>query len=182
MPLSFSPEMLGRPVGVRGARPAASAWLLGLAASLLAAAAQAQAERVQLNGRLAPPLLLPGEPGLAWRQAWGAPPPPGVARWQYQVGLEQHTEARGPLGPQAPVHEAVWAGVALQLTPRWSGGVEAPVWQRETVGAARMAFRPAPGGSLSGLRGAFTYQLGPQSRLVLKPQARRVVVTLSATW
>jgi hypothetical protein len=35
---------------------------------------------------------------------------------------------------------------------------------------------------LAGLRGAFSYQLGRQSRLMLRPQARRVTLTYAATW
>ena len=76
----------------------------------------------------------------------------------------------------------MWAGVSSDLTRRFSGGVEAPVWQRDTGWASRMAFQRPKDEGLAGLRGAFSYKLSPQSRLMLRPQARRVLISYSATW
>ena len=86
------------------------------------------------------------------------------------------------LGPQAAVREALWAGVSYDITRKLSGGVETPLWQRDTGWASRMAFEKPRSEGLAGLRGAFSYQLTPQSRLTLRPQARRVMLSYSATW
>ena len=45
-----------------------------------------------------------------------------------------------------------------------------------------MAFQRPKDEGLAGLRGAFSYKLSPQSRLMLRPQARRVLISYSATW
>ncbi|RZL31098.1 MAG: hypothetical protein EOP35_22755 [Rubrivivax sp.] len=80
------------------------------------------------------------------------------------------------------MREAVWAGVSYDLTTRLSGGVEAPVWQRDTGWASRMNFSRNKSDGLVGLRGALSYKLGAQSKLMVRPQARRVQLTYAATW
>ena len=102
--------------------------------------------------------------------------------WHYQFGLEQQRRWPVQLGPQAAVREALWAGVSYDISTKLSGGVETPVWQRDSGWASRMAFERPKGEGLTGLRGAFSYQLSAQSRLTLRPQARRVMLSYSATW
>lgn len=145
----------------------------------LCLAGQAQAQGTPLAGQGQTALAAP-DPELNWRDPqWLARE---RSRWRYQIGLEQQRRSPVQLGPQAAVREALWAGVSYDLTNRLSGGVEAPVWQRDSGWAARMNFERPKGEGLAGLRGAFSYQLGPQSRLMLRPQARRVMLTYSATW
>lgn len=122
------------------------------------------------------------DPDLNWRDPQWLARQREQSRWRYQIGLEQQVRSPVQLGPQAAVREALWAGVSYNLTKRLSGGVEAPVWQRDTGWASRMAFERSKTEGVAGLRGAFSYQLGKQSRLMLKPQARRVSVTYAATW
>jgi hypothetical protein len=45
-----------------------------------------------------------------------------------------------------------------------------------------MAFERPRDQGVAGLRGALSYKLSPQSKLSLRPQARRVMVTYAATW
>jgi hypothetical protein len=150
----------------------------------------AQAQHVGLNGApLAGQSAGSGmagfaspDPELNWRDPQWLARQREQSRWRYQIGLEQQTRAPAPLLPQAAVREALWAGVSYDLTRRLSGGVEAPVWQRDTGWASRMSFERSRTEGFAGLRGAFSYQLGPQSRLMLKPQKRRVMVTYAATW
>lgn len=122
------------------------------------------------------------DPALNWRDPQWLARQRENSRWRYQIGLEQQLRSPVQLGPQAAVREALWAGVSYHVTQRLSGGVEAPVWQRDTGWASRMNFQRPKDDGLSGLRGAFSYQLGPQSRLTLRPQARRVMLSYSATW
>lgn len=122
------------------------------------------------------------DPDLNWRDPQWLTKQRDRSRWRYQLGLEQQLRSPAQLGPQAAVREAVWAGVSYDITRRFSGGVETPVWQRDTGWASRMSFERPKNDGLSGLRGAFTYKLSSQSRLMLKPQARRVMISYSATW
>jgi len=122
------------------------------------------------------------DPDLNWRDPQWLARQRERSRWRYQIGLEQQLRSPVQLGPQASVREAVWAGVSYDLTSRLSGGLEAPVWQRDSGWASRMAFERPKSEGLVGLRGAFSYQLNKQSRLTLRPQARRVMVNYSATW
>ncbi|HEY1130455.1 MAG TPA: hypothetical protein VGF12_13725, partial [Roseateles sp.] len=122
------------------------------------------------------------DPELNWRDPQWLSRQRERSRWRYQLGLEQQLRSPVQLGPQAAVREALWAGVSYDITRRLSGGVETPVWQRDTGWASRMAFEKPKGEGLAGLRGAFSYQLTPQSRLTLRPQARRVMLSYSATW
>ena len=153
----------------------------------LAGQAQAQVQvKVQVQGA---PLAGQGQAALAapdpelnWRDPQWLARQRERSRWRYPIGLEQQRRSPVQLGPQAAVREALWAGVSYDLTNRLSGGVEAPVWQRDSGWAARMNFERPKGEGLAGLRGALSYKLGPQSRLMLRPQARRVMLTYSATW
>lgn len=122
------------------------------------------------------------DPDLNWRDPQWLARQRERSRWRYQIGLEQQLRSPVQLGPQAAVREAVWAGVSYDLTTRLSGGVEAPVWQRDTGWASRMNFQRAKGEGVAGLRGALSYQLGSQSRLMLRPQAHRVMLAYAATW
>lgn len=122
------------------------------------------------------------DPELNWRDPQWLNRQRERSRWRYQLGLEQQLRSPAQLGPQAAVREAVWAGVSYDITRRFSGGVETPVWQRDTGWASRMAFEKPKSEGLAGLRGAFSYQLSSQSRLTLRPQARRVMLSYSATW
>lgn len=131
--------------------------------------AQAQWQPVTLTGTA----LAAVDADLSWRDR---------SRWRYQIGLEQHQLSPLRLGPQTVVREALWAGVSYDLTTRLSGGVEAPVWQRDSGWAARMNFERPRDQGLAGLRGALSYKLGPQAKLTLRPQARRVMLTYSASW
>lgn len=165
-----------------------------LAAALicLATAGAAQAQNVSITGATTGATLAgqsasmmasaAPDPELNWRDPQWLARQRERSRWRYQVGLEQQQRSPVQLGPQAAVREALWAGVSVNLTQRLSGGVEAPVWQRDTGWASRMAFERSRTQGVAGLRGAFSYQLGPQSRLMLKPQARRVTLTYAATW
>ncbi|HEY0953106.1 MAG TPA: hypothetical protein VGE36_00010 [Roseateles sp.] len=141
--------------------------------------AQAQVPHVSLTGVTA---LAGVDAELNWRDPQWLARQREHSRWRYQIGLEQQLHAPVRLGPQAAVREAVWAGVSYDLTTRLSGGLEAPVWQRDTGWAARMDFERPRGQGLAGLRGALTYRTGPQSKLMLRPQARRVMVSFAATW
>lgn len=122
------------------------------------------------------------DPGLNWRDPQWLNRQREASPWRYSLGLERQLRSPQQLGPQAAVREAVWAGVSYDFNHRLSGGVETPVWQRDSGWASRMAFEKPRNEGLAGLRGAFSYQLSPQSRLTLKPQARRVMVSYSATW
>lgn len=122
------------------------------------------------------------DPELNWRDPQWLSRQRERSRWRYQMGLEQQLRSPVQLGPQASVREALWAGVSYDFTGRFRGGVETPVWQRDSGWASRMAFERPKSEGLAGLRGAFSYQLSPQSRLTLRPQARRVMLTYSATW
>lgn len=158
----------------------------------LASAAAAQAQHVTYTGATTSAALAgqaatltasaAPDPELNWRDPQWLARQRERSRWRYQVGLEQQVRSPVQLGPQAAVREALWAGVSYSLTQRLSGGVEAPVWQRDTGWASRMAFERSKTEGVAGLRGAFSYQLGRQSRLMLKPQARRVTLTYAATW
>ena len=153
----------------------------------LGLASQAEAQAQPANGGA--PLAGQGfttaaaaDPELNWRDPQWLARQREQSRWRYQLGLEQQLRSPVQLGPQAAVREAVWAGVSYNVTRRFSGGVEAPVWQRDTGWASRMAFEKPKDSGVAGLRGAFSYQLGPQSKLTLRPQARRVMLTYAATW
>ncbi|WP_457323590.1 hypothetical protein [Roseateles sp. P5_E11] len=122
------------------------------------------------------------DPELNWRDPQWLSRQRERSRWRYQLGLEQQLRSPAQLGPQAAVREALWAGVSYNFNTRLSGGVETPVWQRDSGWASRMAFERPKGEGLTGLRGAFSYQLSSQSRLTLRPQARRVMLSYSATW
>ncbi|HEV6964130.1 hypothetical protein [Roseateles sp.] len=154
--------------------------LLGLA---MAGLAHAQSQPVagtqagQALTRAAAP-----DPELNWRDPQWLSRQRERSRWRYQLGLEQQVRSPVQLGPQAAVREAVWAGVSYDLTRKLSGGVEAPVWQRDTGWAARMSFERPRNEGLAGLRGAFSYQIDSHSRLMLKPQAHRVMLSYSANW
>ena len=122
------------------------------------------------------------DPELNWRDPQWLSRQRERSRWRYQMGLEQQLRSPAQLGPQASVREALWAGVSYDFSGKFRGGVETPVWQRDSGWASRMNFEKPRGEGLAGLRGAFSYQLGPQSRLTLRPQARRVMLSYSATW
>ncbi|MEO6280355.1 hypothetical protein [Roseateles sp.] len=123
-----------------------------------------------------------GDPELNWRDPQWLAKQRERSRWRYQLGLEQQVRSPVQLGPQAAVREAVWAGVSYDLTTRLSGGVETPVWQRDTGWASRMSFERPKSDGVAGLRGALSYKLSSQSKLMLRPQARRVMLTYAATW
>ncbi|MDR7267965.1 hypothetical protein J2X20_000594 [Pelomonas saccharophila] len=122
------------------------------------------------------------DPELNWRDPQWLSRQRERSRWRYQMGLEQQLRSPVQLGPQASVREALWAGVSYDFNKRLSGGVETPVWQRDSGWASRMNFERPKGQGLAGLRGAFSYQLSPQSRLTLRPQAHRVMLSYSASW
>lgn len=122
------------------------------------------------------------DPDLNWRDPQWLQRQREQSRWRYQLGLEQQVRSPVLLGPQAAVREALWAGVSYNITGKLRGGVETPVWQRDSGWASRVAFEKPRSEGLTGLRGAFSYQLSPQSRLMLRPQARRVMLSYSATW
>lgn len=134
----------------------------------------AQAQTVSVTGSTVPlagqsmNLSTASDPELNWRD------PTWLARQRERSPVQY--------GPQAAVREAVWAGVSYDLTSRISGGLEAPVWQRDTGWASRVNFQRSKNDGLTGLRGAFSYQLNKQSKLTLRPQARRIMVGYSATW
>lgn len=160
--------------------------LLPLLTLVLPFAAQAQtgtlaASGAPLAGQSVAVQAAP-DPELNWRDPQWLNRQRERSRWRYQLGLEQQLRSPAQLGPQAAVREAVWAGVSYDITRRFSGGVETPVWQRDTGWASRMAFEKPKSEGLAGLRGAFSYQLSSQSRLTLRPQARRVMLSYSATW
>jgi hypothetical protein len=135
-----------------------------------------------LAGQAAAATSVLADPDLNWRDPQWLNRQRELSRWRYQLGLEQQVRSPVQLGPQAAVREAVWAGVSYDLTRKLRGGIEAPVWQRDSGWASRMAFERPKSEGLVGLRGAFTYSLSPQSRLMLRPQARRVMLSYSATW
>jgi len=122
------------------------------------------------------------DPELNWRDPQWLSRQRERSRWSYQMGVEQQVRSPVQLGPQASVREALWAGVSYDINGKLRGGVETPVWQRDSGWASRMAFERPKGEGLTGLRGAFSYQLSSQSRLTLRPQARRVMLSYSATW
>ena len=122
------------------------------------------------------------DPDLNWRDPQWLSRQRERSRWRYQLGLEQQLRSPAQLGPQAAVREALWAGVSYDITGKLSGGVETPLWQRDTGWASRMDFQKPRNEGLAGLRGALSYQLSSQSKLTLRPQARRVMVSYSATW
>ena len=151
----------------------------------MASPADAQAQNTAAGPSLAgqgQAAMAAPDPDLNWRDPQWLARQRERSRWRYQIGLEQQLRSPVQLGPQAAVREAVWAGVSYDLTTRLSGGVEAPVWQRDTGWASRMNFERAKGQGLAGLRGALSYQLSPQSRLMLRPQAHRVMLTYAANW
>jgi len=158
--------------------------LVPLLALALPLAAQAQAAFPAAGGAAlaGQAVAAAADPELNWRDPQWLSRQRERSRWRYQLGLEQQLRSPAQLGPQAAVREAVWAGVSYDITRKFSGGVETPVWQRDTGWASRMAFEKPKSEGLSGLRGAFTYQLSSQSRLTLRPQARRVMLSYSATW
>ncbi|MCE4555484.1 hypothetical protein [Pelomonas cellulosilytica] len=122
------------------------------------------------------------DPQLNWRDPQWLARQRESSRWRYQLGVEQQLRSPLQFGPQAAVREALWAGVSYDVTRRISGGVEAPLWQRDSGWASRMNFEKPKDAGMAGLRGAFSYRLSSQSKLTLKPQARRVMVAYSATW
>ena len=148
----------------------------------------AQAQTVSVTGSTVPlagqsmNLSTASDPELNWRDPTWLTRQRERSRWRYQIGLEQQLRSPVQYGPQAAVREAVWAGVSYDLTSRISGGLEAPVWQRDTGWASRVNFQRSKNDGLTGLRGAFSYQLNKQSKLTLRPQARRIMVGYSATW
>lgn len=148
--------------------------------------AHAQAQPVGVNGMplagQATAMDTPPDPALNWRDPQWLAHQREPSRWRYGLGVEQQVRSSMQLGPRAAVREAVWASVSYDLTTRMSGGVEAPVWQRDTGWASRMSFQRSRTDGVAGLRGAFSYALGPQSKLTLRPNARRVMVSYSATW
>lgn len=154
----------------------------------LMATAHAQPQAQQTSATGTPALagqgqaLVAADPDLNWRDPQWLAKQRERSRWRYQVGLEQQVRSPVQLGPQAAVREAVWAGVSYDLTGRLSGGLETPVWQRDTGWASRMSFERPKSDGVASLRGALTYKLNSQSKLMLRPQARRVMVTYAATW
>ncbi|RZJ06062.1 MAG: hypothetical protein EOP39_19580 [Rubrivivax sp.] len=126
--------------------------------------------------------LIGSDPELNWRDPQWLARQREQSRWRYQLGLEQQVRSPVQLGPQAAVREAVWAGVTYDVTRRFSGGLEAPVWQRDTGWAARMNFEKSKDSGLGGLRGALSYKLSSQSKITLRPSGRRVMMTYAATW
>lgn len=159
--------------------------LLSLLGLCLVSGTHAQTQSAVPSSALAgqSALLVPAaDPELNWRDPQWLSRQRERSRWRYQLGLEQQLRSPAQLGPQASVREAVWAGVSYDITRRFSGGVETPLWQRDSGWASRMAFEKPKNDGLTGLRGAFTYKLSSQSRLTLRPQARRVMVSYSATW
>ena len=154
--------------------------LLGLS---LAHGVHAQASSpgsISLAGQVTPQYA--PDPDLNWRDPQWLSRQREQSRWRYQMGLEQQLRSPVQMGPQASVREALWAGVSYGFTGKFRGGVETPVWQRDSGWASRMAFERPKGAGVAGLRGAFSYQLSSQSRLTLRPQARRVMLAYSATW
>lgn len=156
--------------------------LIGLSMAHGANAQLPATARVGLAGQATTASSWAPDPELNWRDPQWLSRQRETSRWRYQLGLEQRLRAPVQLGPQASTREALWAGVSYDFTRKLSGGVETPVWQRDTGWASRMAFEKPKGDGLAGLRGAFSYQLNSQSRLTLRPQARRVMLSYSATW
>ncbi len=151
-----------------------------------AAQAQAQLARVGINGAplagQATAMNTASDPELNWRDPQWLARQREQSRWRYGLGVEQQVRSPVQLGPQAAVREAVWAGVSYDLTKKLSGGVETPVWQRDSGWASRMAFQRSKSEGIAGLRGAFSYSLSPQSKISLRPSARRMQVSYAATW
>ena len=109
--------------------------LLALVGLLTVGQAKAQdmnvsMSRVGLAGQALP--VSAGDPELNWRDPQWLSRQRESSRWRYQFGLEQQLRSPAQLGPQAAVREAVWAGVSYDLTQHLSGGVETPVWQRDS--------------------------------------------------
>lgn len=156
--------------------------LLTLLGMLVVPATQAQTQSPTPLAGQTTTLAPAADPELNWRDPQWLSRQRETSRWRYRLGLEQQQRSAVQLGPHAAVREAVWAGVSYDITRKISGGVETPLWQRDTGWASRMAFEKPRNDGLSGLRGAFSYQLSPQSRVTLRPQARRVMVSYSATW
>ncbi|MGM9480799.1 hypothetical protein ACS5PN_06375 [Roseateles sp. NT4] len=154
--------------------------LLGLSLTQVVHAQMGTTTTVNLAGQ-ATPQYAP-DPELNWRDPQWLSRQRERSRWSYQMGLEQQLRSPVQFGPQASVREALWAGVSYDFSGKLRGGVETPVWQRDSGWASRMAFERPKGQGLTGLRGAFSYQLSSQSRLTLRPQARRVMLSYSATW
>lgn len=130
--------------------------LAPLLALCLAATAAAQVQQVSVTGALAGQAQARAavDPELNWRDPQWLARQRERSRWRYQIGLEQQVRSPVQLGPQAAVREAVWAGVSYDLTSRLSGGVEAPVWQRDSGWASRVSFERPKGEGIAGLRGA----------------------------
>ncbi|HEY8878799.1 MAG TPA: hypothetical protein VIN03_14620 [Roseateles sp.] len=156
--------------------------LIGLSVAHGAHAQLPATARIGLAGQAATASSWTPDPELNWRDPQWLNRQRETSRWRYQLGLEQQLRSPVQFGPQASTREALWAGVSYDFTRKLSGGVETPVWQRDSGWASRMNFERPKGEGLAGLRGAFSYQLSPQSRLTLRPQARRVMLSYSATW
>lgn len=158
--------------------------LLSLLGLLMASQAGAQAVTATGTGLAgqAQALSAASDPELNWRDPQWLTRQRDSSRWRYQLGLEQQVRSPVQLGPQAAVREALWAGVSYDLTGKLRGGVETPVWQRDSGWASGMAFERPKKEGLVGLRGAFSYDLSSQSRLMLRPQAHRVMLSYAATW
>lgn len=122
------------------------------------------------------------DPALNWRDPMWLARQREQSPWRYQLGLEQQLRSPVQLGPQASVREAVWAGVSYGLTQKLRGGVEAPVWERDTGWASHMAFEKPKKEGLAGLRGAFSYSVGPRSQLAVRPSGRRLMISYSSNW
>lgn len=154
---------------------------------VLAAAGPALAQALNAASSMTPAgqslsMTTAPDPELNWRDPQWLSRQRERSRWRYQLGLKQQLRSPVQLGPQAAVREALWAGVSYDLTQRLRGGLEAPVWQRDTGWASRVAFERPRGEGLTGLRGAFSYDLNSHSRLMLRPQAHRVMLSYAATW
>jgi hypothetical protein len=135
---------------------------------------------LNLAGQAMPAIA--SDPELNWRDPQWLSRQRERSRWRYQLGLEQQLRSPVHLGPSASTREALWAGVSYEFSRRVSAGLEKPLWQRDSGWASRMAFERPKSDGLAGLRGAFSYQLSSQSRLMLRPQAHRVMLSYSATW
>lgn len=85
---------------------------------------------------------------------------------------------QGPQGPQ----QAVWAGVRMNLTRDLAWSVETPLQAEADRRPQGMRFERPRDQGLAGLRGALRYQLSRDSQIIVKPRARRVSVTYTASW
>ena len=144
--------------------------------STSSAAAVSGGASVTLSGTALP------DPALNWRDPMWLARQRDESRWRYQLGLEHHVRSPVQLGPQASVREAVWAGVSYGLTQKLRGGVEAPVWERDTGWASHMAFEKPKKEGIAGLRGAFSYELSPRSQVAVRPSGRRLMLSYSSKW